>query len=62
MQKFVVSQAAAMQRLDRFVADHTGLSRGAAMRLIADGLVQVDGRIGKKGISLQVGQTVALPE
>ena len=39
-----------------------GVSRGAAMRLIADGLVQVDGRVGKKGVSLLAGQTAALPE
>ena len=31
------------------------------MRLIADGLVQVDGRIGKKGVALLAGQTVTLP-
>ena len=61
MQKFLVDAAAAHQRLDRFVADHSGLSRGAAMRLIADGLVQVDGRIGKKGVALLAGQTVTLP-
>ncbi len=61
MQKFLVDAAAANQRLDRFVADHSGLSRGAAMRLIADGLVQVDGRTGKKGVSLVAGQTVSLP-
>jgi len=61
VQKFLVDAAAAHQRLDRFVADHSGLSRGAAMRLIADGLVQVDGRIGKKGVALLAGQTVTLP-
>jgi 23S rRNA pseudouridine1911/1915/1917 synthase len=30
------------------------------MRLIADGLVQVDGRTGRKGVSLHAGQTVTL--
>ncbi|MFO0657520.1 MAG: RluA family pseudouridine synthase [Polyangia bacterium] len=62
LRKFLVDAQAANQRLDRFVATHAGVSRGAAMRLIADGLVQVDGRVGKKGVSLLAGQTVALPE
>ncbi len=32
------------------------------MRLIADGLVAVDGRVGKKGVSLLAGQTVSVPD
>jgi 23S rRNA pseudouridine1911/1915/1917 synthase len=46
-------------RLDHFVAERTGLSRGAAMRLIAEGQVLLDGRVGKKGAMLLTGQTVA---
>ncbi len=60
--KLLVEATGANQRLDRFVADHFGMSRGAAMRLIADGLVAVDGRVGKKGVTLLAGQTVSLPE
>jgi 23S rRNA pseudouridine1911/1915/1917 synthase len=56
---FVVDSAAASHRLDHFVAERTGLSRGAAMRLIAEGLVLLDGRVGKKGATLLAGQTVA---
>jgi 23S rRNA pseudouridine1911/1915/1917 synthase len=57
---FVVDSSAVQLRLDRFVAEHSGVSRGVAMRLIADGLVQVDGRIGKKGAALLAGQTVTV--
>ena len=57
---FVVEDAVAHSRLDHFVAQRTGLSRAAAMRLISEGLVQVDGRAGKKGALLTPGQTVAL--
>ncbi len=60
MRTFVVDSSAVQLRLDRFVAEHSGVSRGAAMRLIADGLVQVDGRIGKKGAALLAGQTVTV--
>lgn len=62
LRKFLVDATDASQRLDRFVAEHTGVSRGAAMRLIADGLVQIDGRVGKKGVSLVPGQTVSVPD
>ncbi len=57
---FVVDATATSARLDHFVAERTGLSRGAAMRLISDGLVLLDGRVGKKGATLRAGQTVAL--
>jgi 23S rRNA pseudouridine1911/1915/1917 synthase len=57
---FVVDSSAVQLRLDSFVAEHSGVSRGVAMRLIADGLVQVDGRIGKKGAALLAGQTVTV--
>ncbi|MBP6609126.1 MAG: RluA family pseudouridine synthase [Deltaproteobacteria bacterium] len=60
MRTFVVDSSAVQLRLDRFVAEHSGVSRGVAMRLIADGLVQVDGRIGKKGAALLAGQTVTV--
>lgn len=47
-------------RLDHFIAEHTGLSRAAAMRLIGEGQVLLDGRVGKKGAMLASGQTVEL--
>ncbi len=57
---FVVDDAAPGCRLDHFVAEHTGLSRAAAMRLINDGQVLLDGRVGKKGALLTSGQRVQL--
>jgi 23S rRNA pseudouridine1911/1915/1917 synthase len=61
-QTFVVDTEEKSSRLDQFVARRTGLSRGAAMRLIAEGQVLLDGRVGKKGALVSAGQTVALHE
>jgi 23S rRNA pseudouridine1911/1915/1917 synthase len=61
-QTFVVEPGEISSRLDQFVAQRTGLSRGAAMRLITEGQVLLDGRIGKKGTLVAAGQTVALHE
>lgn len=55
-----VSPGEAGLRLDQLIARRTGLSRGAAMRLIEDGQVRVDGLRGKKGALLQAGQVVTL--
>jgi 23S rRNA pseudouridine1911/1915/1917 synthase len=59
---FIVDPAEASSRLDQFVAKRTGLSRAAAMRLVNEGQVLLDGRVGRKGAMLVVGQTVALHE
>lgn len=57
---FVVDAGTPGCRLDHFVAERTGLSRAAAMRLISEGQVLLDGRVGKKGALLAGGQTVQL--
>jgi 23S rRNA pseudouridine1911/1915/1917 synthase len=59
---FTVDAADTSSRLDQFVAKHTGLSRAAAMRLITEGQVLLDGRVGRKGNLVSAGQTVALHE
>lgn len=61
-QRFVVEQKELPVRLDQLIARRTGLSRAAAMRLIADGAVRVDGRAAPKGALLAAGQEVALAE
>lgn len=58
---FSIEEADHGQRLDRFVAERAQVSRALAMRLIAQGDVRVDSRVGKKGMTLQVGQTVSVP-
>jgi 23S rRNA pseudouridine1911/1915/1917 synthase len=45
-------------RLDRFLADRTGMSRSRIVALIRDGRVRVDGRPGKKSEDLSPGQVV----
>lgn len=58
-----VDQASAGQRLDAFVARHgAAASVAAARRLIAAGLVRVDGRIAKKGAHLVAGQSVEISD
>lgn len=61
-QRFVIEQKELPVRLDQLIARRTGLSRAAAMRLIADGQVRVDGRAVPKGAMLAAGQEVALAE
>lgn len=57
---FVVEPAEQSCRLDSFVAERTGLSRGAALRLFTERQVLLDGRVGKKGEVLAAGQRVEL--
>lgn len=57
---FVVAAAEQSCRLDSFVAERTGLSRGAALRLFSERQVLLDGRVGKKGEVLAAGQRVEL--
>ncbi len=55
-----VSQTDGGQRLDLFLHHrHPEQSRSAIQRWIARGLVTVDGRVGKAGMRLRVGQRVA---
>lgn len=57
---FVVADAEAGSRLDRFVAQHVGLSRAAAIRLIEQGQVRVGPRLGRKGTTLAAGDVVTM--
>lgn len=57
---FVVEPAEQSCRLDIFIAERTGLSRGAALRLFTGRQVLLDGRVGKKGEVLAAGQRVEL--
>jgi 23S rRNA pseudouridine1911/1915/1917 synthase len=47
-------------RLDRFVSGRLGVSRTRAQRLIADGLVEVEGRQARKSEHLQPGSRVCV--
>ncbi len=56
-----VRQREAHQRLDQYLrASIPGLSRGAALRLLRQGKVRVDGRAAKKGTLLRPGQRVTV--
>lgn len=57
---YTVSDTEAASRLDRFIAQRTGLSRAMAMRLIEEDKVRVDGQRGRKGLLLRSGQSVSL--
>jgi 23S rRNA pseudouridine1911/1915/1917 synthase len=57
---FVVADTEAGSRLDRFVAQHVGLTRAAASRLIEQGQVRVGPRLGRKGTTLSAGDVVTL--
>lgn len=59
---FTVDTAEEATRLDLYLARHTGLSRAAIVRLIDGGQVRVDGRIGRKGVSVMPGQRVQLAQ
>lgn len=59
---FTVTPAEEIIRLDLFLARHTGLSRAAIRRLIEEGQVRVDGRIGRKGTTVLPGQRVQLAQ
>ena len=62
MPAFVVSDRDAEQRLDVVLAAGGHISRAAAQRLIAAGLVTVDGAVADKKRRLQVGEEVAWQE
>ncbi|MFO8174126.1 MAG: RluA family pseudouridine synthase [Gemmatimonadota bacterium] len=47
-------------RLDRYLAEHLGLSRSRVVALIQEGRVRVDGKLPKKSQPLEVGQMVEL--
>ncbi|MGW8266498.1 MAG: RluA family pseudouridine synthase [Longimicrobiales bacterium] len=47
-----------VDRLDRFLADRTGMSRSRIVGLIREGRVLVDARLGKKSEGLSPGQVV----
>jgi len=55
-----VAENAEPCRLDRLVADRLGISRHAALELIAGGRVRLDGRRARKGASVRAGQRVAV--
>ncbi|MBA2556341.1 MAG: RluA family pseudouridine synthase [Chloroflexi bacterium] len=55
-----VPDAASGTRVDRFVADSSGLSRAHVQRLIAEGRLTVDGRASKASAPLEPGSTVEL--
>lgn len=59
---FTVAPAEDITRLDLFLARHTGLSRAAIRRLIEEGQVRIDGRIGRKGATVLPGQRVQLAQ
>lgn len=58
--RWTVAAHEGRQRLDQFVAEHAGCSRGEARRLIDEGHVRVGGRRGKKGTLLEAGLHVEL--
>jgi len=49
-----------VDRLDRFLADRTGMSRSRIVALIREGRVRVDARPGKKSEGLSPGQVVEM--
>ena len=55
-----VPAEAARQRVDRFVADRSGLSRTFVQRLIADGHLTQDGEIVRGGATLRPGSGLRL--
>lgn len=59
---FTVNPSEEITRLDLFLARQTGLSRAAIRRLIEEGQVRVDGRIGRKGATVLPGQKVQLAQ
>jgi len=56
---FVAGEDAGGRRLDVVLAAHAGLSRAAAQKLIAEGLVRVDGEPARKKHLLRAGERVA---
>ena len=61
MEEYIVAEAEAGCRLDAFLAEHTDLSRSAAVRLIEGGFALVDGiRRDNKKTLLSAGSTVSL--
>jgi ribosomal 50S subunit-recycling heat shock protein len=51
-------EAGGASRLDRFVSERLDLSRTRVQKLVADGLVTVDGRPARKSESLDAGSCV----
>lgn len=60
MESFIVAEEANGERLDRFLAERTGLSRAEVQRLIKAGLVRVSGRAAKPSYILEPGEHVEL--
>lgn len=58
MESFIVPEEAGGARLDRFLAERTGLSRAEVQRLIKAGLVRVNGRSAKPSHPLEPGEHV----
>jgi 23S rRNA pseudouridine1911/1915/1917 synthase len=58
MESFIVAEEAKGERLDRFLAERTGLSRAEVQRLIRAGLVRVGGRTAKPSYLLKPGEYV----
>jgi 23S rRNA pseudouridine1911/1915/1917 synthase len=57
--EFIVEQEGAGARIDRFLAgEDTGLSRSALQNLVAEGLVQCNGRPVAKSLKLKAGDTI----
>ena len=57
---FVVTDELSGERLDKFVSLVTDISRTLAAKMIDDGCVKVDGKIGDKKLKLKIGQCVEL--
>ncbi|MBL9005308.1 MAG: RluA family pseudouridine synthase [Myxococcales bacterium] len=60
--QFTVAAHEEIMRLDQYLVRHTGLSRAAVVRLIEEGQVRIDGRVGRKGAMVQPGQRVQLAQ
>lgn len=59
---FTVAAHEEIMRLDLYLARTTGLSRAAVVRLIEEGQVRIDGRVGRKGVMVAPGQRVQLAQ
>ncbi|HEV8628951.1 MAG TPA: RluA family pseudouridine synthase [Thermoanaerobaculia bacterium] len=58
LERVVVPEQAAGERLDRYLADHLGLPRSQLQRWIDEGRVRVGGRPAKAAARLAAGETV----
>ena len=54
----VLTVDCAGERLDRYVAGHSDLSRTRVQALVAEGRVRVDGQVARKADRLEAGQEI----